>query len=200
MNCKWILLMAAIMVTTAAGAQKINLGIKAGINMSANSGNGMNSSLQQGIDVGAFSEIALGKKWSVNPELYFSHRSTERADNFMTYYVNEGVASSDKDIKLSYISVPVLLSYKLSSVISFQAGPQFNWLVFEDDNLLKNGRDAFTKTDLGVAAGVTLTLEKFRIYGRYTQGFSDVNGIDGRHDWKSRQLQLGAALSLFNWK
>ena len=198
MNCKWILLMAAIMVTTAAGAQKINLGLKAGINMSANSGNGMSSSLQQGLDVGAFSEIALAKKWSINPELYFSHRSTQRADNFMTYYVSEGVSGSDKDIKLSYISVPVLLSYKLSSVISFQAGPQFNWLVFEDDNLLKNGRDAFTKTDLGVAGGVTLTLEKFRIYGRYTVGLSDVNGIDGRHDWNTRQLQLGAAFSLFS--
>lgn len=199
MNCKWTLLIAAILMTTVAGAQKINLGLKAGINMSSNTGNGMKSSLQQGFDVGAFSEVALTKKWGIHPELYFSHRNLERSDDFKTYYVTEGRSNSDKDIKLNYISVPVLLSYKISSVLSVQAGPQFNWLIFDDENLLNTNRDAFKKTDMGIAGGVTLHLEKFRIYGRYTQGLSDNNGIDGRHDWKSKQLQLGVALSLFRF-
>lgn len=199
MNCKWTFLIAAILMTTVAGAQKINLGIKAGVNMSSNTGNGMKGTLQQGFDVGAFSEIKLAKKWAIHPELYYSHRSSERADNFMTYYVTEGVANADKDIKLNYVSLPVLLSYNISSVLSIQAGPQLNWLFFEDDNLLKNDRDAFKKTDLGIAGGVTLHLEKFRIYGRYTQGLSDVNGIDDRHAWKSKQLQFGVAFSLFHF-
>lgn len=199
MNRKWALVLMAIGMVFTAGAQKINLGLKAGINLSGNQGNGVSSSLQQGIDAGAFSEISLGKKWGLNPELYFSQRNTNRADDFARYYVEEGRTNPNNDIKLSYISLPVLLSYKLSGAISVQAGPQFNMMVFEDENLLKSNRDAFKKADLGLAAGTTLSLEKFRIYARYTWGMTNINDIDDRYDWKSRQLQFGVALSLFNW-
>lgn len=198
MNRKWILLVMAVTVVTAAGAQKINVGLKAGLNLSANEGNGMNSSLQQGIDAGAFAEINFSKKWGIQPEVYFSQRNTRRADNFTTYYITEGRSSSDEAVKLSYISVPVLLNYKISSVFSIQAGPQINFLVFEDNNLLKTDRDAFKKSDLGIAGGLTLTLEKFRIYGRYTVGMANVNNIDERYEWKTRQLQMGVAFSLFS--
>jgi hypothetical protein len=200
MNRKWILLVMAISVAITAGAQKINAGLKFGLNMSANTGNGMSSSLQQGVDAGAFAEINLGKKWGIQPEVYFSQRNTRRGDDFTTYYVKDGLSGSDQSVKLSYISIPVLLSYKISSVFSVQAGPQMNFLVFENDNLLKNDRDAFKKTDLGVAGGLTLTLEKFRIYGRYTLGISNTNDVDDRYEWKSRQLQIGVALSIFNKK
>ena len=200
MNSKWILVVMAIMAATAMQAQEINVGLKAGLNLSANSGNGMNSSLQQGIDAGAFSEIYFGKKWGIQPELYFSQRNTRRAGDFTTYYVSDGLSSSNEAVKLSYISLPILLTYKISSVFSVQAGPQINFLVFEDDNLLKNDRRAFKKNDLAIAGGLTLTLEKFRIYGRYTVGMSDINDVDDRYDWKSRQLQLGVALSLFRNK
>jgi hypothetical protein len=201
MNRKWILLAIALPIAMAAGAQRINVGLKAGLNLSANEGNGMSSSLQQGIDAGAFAEINLGKKWGIQPEAYFSQRNTRRADDFTSkYYINEGLSGSDQSVKLSYISVPVLLKYNISSVFSLQAGPQFDFLVFEDDNLLKSGRNAFKKTDMGIAAGGTLTLEKFRIYGRYTWGLSNINDVDDRYKWKSRQLQLGVALSLFSVK
>jgi hypothetical protein len=200
MNRKWILLVMAISVAMAAGAQKINAGLKLGLNMSANTGNGMSSSLQQGVDAGAFAEINLGKKWGIQPEVYFSQRNTRRGDDFTKYYVTDGLSGSDQSVKLSYISVPVLLSYKISSVFSVQAGPQFDFLVFENDNLLKNDRDAFKKTDMGIAGGITLALEKFRIYGRYTVGVSNINDVDERYEWKSRQLQIGVALSLFSKK
>jgi hypothetical protein len=200
MNRKWILLVMAISVAMAAGAQKINAGLKLGLNMSANTGNGMSSSLQQGVDAGAFAEINLGKRWGIQPEIYFSQRNTRRGDDFTKYYVTDGLSGSDQSVKLSYISVPVLLSYKISSVFSVQAGPQFDFLVFENDNLLKNDRDAFKKTDMGVAGGITLTLEKFRIYGRYTVGLANINDVDERYEWKSRQLQIGVALSLFSKK
>lgn len=195
-----VLLLATVLLATATiNAQHLRLGLKAGMNFSSNSGEGMNTSMQQGLDVGAFAEVGLGKKWDFQPEIYYSHREPKRADNFKVYYNEEALSGSNTDIKLNYISVPLLVKYHVSSVISVEAGPQYNILFFEDDNLLKNDKDAFKKSDIGIAAGATLLLDKFRIYGRYTQGLTNGNdtGNKNGYKWKSHQLQLGVGFVIF---
>lgn len=199
-----IVLVAAASVSAQQKTQpkekRVHYGIKAGMNFSGVDGEGIQSSMQQGIDAGGFAEVALGKKWDFVPELYYSLHQLKRSSDFTSrYYESQGLASADEKIKLHYISVPLLMRYHVSSVIAVEAGPQYNLLVYEDDNLLKEGKAAFKKSELAVAAGATLTLEKFRIYGRYMMGVSNINGIETTkgYTWHSRQLQIGFGLLIF---
>jgi len=203
-----LLMLAIVLVAVGANAQqkaqpkekRVHFGLKAGMNFSGLDGEGIQSSMQQGIDAGAFAEITLSKKWEFAPELYYSLHSLKRTSDFTSrYYELQGLPGSDEKIKLHYVSVPLLMRYHVSSVIAVEAGPQYNLLAYEDDNLLKESKPAFKKSELAVAAGATLTLEKFRIYGRYTLGVSDINGIETTkgYTWHSRQLQIGVGLQIF---
>ncbi|GGH77738.1 hypothetical protein GCM10011379_44540 [Filimonas zeae] len=201
-------MLAIVLVAAGANAQqkaqakekRVHFGLKAGMNFSGLDGEGIQSSMQQGIDAGAFAEVRLSKKWEFAPELYYSMHSLKRTSDFQSrYYELQALPSSDEKIKLHYISLPLLMRYHISNVIAIEAGPQYNLLAYEDDNLLKESKPAFKKSEIAVAAGATLTLEKFRIYGRYMLGLSDINGIESTkgYTWKSRQLQIGIGVQIF---
>ncbi|BAV09362.1 Outer membrane protein beta-barrel domain-containing protein [Filimonas lacunae] len=201
-------LLLVIMAFAAAGVQaqqkqkekikRVYYGLKAGMNFSNISGEGIKSSLQQGVDFGAFAEVKLSKRFDFVPELYYSLHNLKRTDDFQTRYFEDGVAlsSSDEKIKLHYLSVPLLFRFHATSVIAVDAGPQYNLLVYEDDNLLKDSKPSFKKSEFAVAGGITLTLDKFRIFGRYTYGVSNVLDIPTTkgYKWNSNQAQIGIAL------
>lgn len=202
-----LLMLAMVLVAAGANAQqnaqpkekRVHFGLKAGMNFSGLDGEGIQSSMQQGLDAGVFAEVTLSKKWEFAPELYYSLHSLKRTSDFQSRYYEGGLVSSDEKIKLHYISLPLLMRFHVSSVIAVEAGPQYNLLAYEDDNLMKDSKPAFKKSELAVAAGATLTLEKFRIYGRYMLGISDVNNIGASkgYTWNSRQLQIGIGLQIF---
>jgi hypothetical protein len=98
---------------------------------------------------------------------------------------------------LSYLSIPVLLNYNLGSNFALQAGPQFGILLDQNRNLLQNGKDAFSKGDFSMLAGVQIKLSSLRIYGRYVIGLSNLNDIDNQDKWKSQSIQLGLGLTIF---
>ena len=58
--------------------------------------------------------------------------------------------------------------------IAIQAGPQFGVLLDQNKDLLQNGGDAFKSGDFSLVGGVQLNLLKFRIYGRYVGGLTDL--------------------------
>lgn len=204
----FLLLVTVLVAAASASAQqkaqtkekRVHFGLKAGMNFSGLDGEGIQSSLQQGLDAGTFAEVTINKKWEFVPELYYSLHQLKRASDFTTrYYESQGLASADEKIKLHYVSLPLLMRYHVSSVIAVEAGPQYNLLAYEDDNLLKEGKAAFKKSELAVAAGATLTLEKFRIYGRYMMGVSDINNVGSTkgYTWHSKQLQIGIGVLIF---
>lgn len=188
--------------TTQKKAARIQYGIKAGVNLGNLSGAGINSGLGQGVDVGAFAEYPLSKKWDFVPELYYSLHSLKRTYDFQSkYFESQALSSSDEGIKLHYLSLPLLFRYHYNNIISIDAGPQYNLLFYENDNLLKNGDPAFKKSEIAVNGGITLTLDKFRIYGRYMYGVNNILNIDvsstKNYKWHSNQVQLGFALLIW---
>ncbi len=190
MKQKLILPFLFCLFIQAVHAQSFHAGVKAGLNFSKNDGNGMGN-FQTGYDAGVFGQLGFGKKWAVQPEVYYSQRNTNRSDDFLTYYNVTGNPVADKKVKLGYISIPVLLHYHIKDWLSVQAGPQYNLMVYDDENLLTSGKKAFKKNDFGLAGGVEVTQGRVIFYGRYYHGLSNINNADERYEWKARQIQAG---------
>jgi hypothetical protein len=194
MKIRILSLFAGILLTQAAMAQ-IDLGVKAGANITKVEGRSFKDEFRYGYLLGGFAEISLGKKLSLQPEVIFNQFQTRTDTAFKSIYQNAFNSATSGDVKLNYLSIPVLLNYKLGSALSLQAGPQFGILLDQDKNLLQNGENAFRSGDLSLLGGATLKLGKIRLNGRYAVGLNNINDIDNRDEWKSQawQLSLGYA-------
>jgi hypothetical protein len=87
--------------------------------------------------------------------------------------------------------------YNLNKTLSFLAGPQASYLIFEDEDLLKNDRKAFKNYELSANVGVQVNIESVGFYARYNKGLSDINDIDDRYSWKSNHVQVGIAVRIW---
>jgi hypothetical protein len=191
---KAFLAMMVLTLTIAAHAQGVRIGAKLGANMNKISGQSFKEGYDLSYHVGGFLEIDLNKKWGLQPEVYFNQATTTRTSGFNAIYTTNPNANTD--IKLNYLSIPILLRYNVGNMLTLNAGPQFSILMNNDKTLLQNGGSAFKGGDFAMAAGAQLNLKMLRIYGRYNIGLKNINDIDNRDEWKSQQLQLGLGVRL----
>ncbi len=182
-----------ILFTSIASAQGFKLGVRLGANMNKVTGQSFRDQYDLGYHLGAFSEIDVTKKFGIQPEVLFNQVNTRRTAGFNQIYNQNNMNPSD--IKLSYLSIPILLRYNVTPFLTINLGPQFGKLINHDENLFDNGRKAFKDGDLSAVAGLSLNVSKFRIYGRYNIGLSNLNDIDNRDEWKSQQIQLGLGIA-----
>ena len=177
-----------------AHAQGFSLGIKAGANVNKLTGKSFNEQFTYGYHVGAFSQIKLGNRLELQPEVVFNQVNLDTASQFSELYkINSSTVSN---IKLSYLSIPLILNYKLSKGFSIQAGPQYGILLDQHKDLLQNGKSAFKEGDFSVLAGMQIKFASFRIYGRYVVGLNNINDIDNRDKWKNQSIQLGVGFAI----
>jgi hypothetical protein len=100
-------------------------------------------------------------------------------------------------VKLDYLSIPLLLNYRLGGgFLSLQAGPQFGILIDKDNSLLQNTSNAFKKGDFSMLGGVQLKVGAFRINGRYFVGLNNINDLTKDNKWKNQGFQLSVGLAL----
>lgn len=178
----------------ASQAQGVRLGAKLGANLNKISGKSFSDGYDLNYHVGGFLEIDFNKKLGIQPEVYFNQATTTRTSSFDAFYQENPNANTD--IKLNYLSIPILLRYNVGKMVTLQAGPQFSILMNNDKTLLQNGQAAFKGGDFAMAGGLTLNLKMLRVYGRYNIGLSNINDIDEQDKWKNQQLQLGLGLRL----
>ena len=190
------IIFALLFSTTLCQAQQWHFGPTAGLNYSGVSGKGMKENFTPGWQAGVFAELQLNDQLGIQPELLFSWNAYKKADDFMTYYNNSGRSSADNDIKLGYVSVPLLLKYHVNKTFSILVGPQYNHKVYEDENLLKSGKAAFKDYEVSANAGVQVNIGTVGLYGRYNWGLSNVNEVDDRYRWNSYHVQVGVALQI----
>lgn len=195
MKAKLLTLIAAFFLAQSLMAQ-FHIGIKGGANVIKIDGKSFKDEFRYGYHVGGFMELGLGRKWSVHPEVLFNQYNTTLDSNFSHIYQNVFNPTYQSNVKLGYLSIPIVLNYKFIGPISLQAGPQFGILIDKNKNLLQNGGDAFKRGDFSMVGGAQLKLSAFRITGRYVIGLSNINDIDNQDKWKSQgfQLSLGFAL------
>src|SRR5215813_6616709 len=183
MKTKFLTLAAALLVSQLMMAQ-FHLGFKAGANITKVDGKSFEQQFRYGYNLGGFAEIGLSSKFSFEPEVLFNQYSSTLDSSYRSIYENV-IASNQSKVKLNYLTIPLLLDYKLIGPIHLQAGPQFGILMSHDKTLLQNGGNAFKNGDFSMAAGAQIKLAQLRITGRYLIGLNDINDIDNQDKWKN---------------
>lgn len=175
-------------------AQSFKFGIRAGANFNKIEGKSFKDEFRYGYHAGGALEIMLGKVVGIQPEVLFSQSNTQTGYSFDTLYssINPGMV---KDVRLNYISIPVLLNIRPFPFLTLQAGPQFGILMSKQKTLLEDGRSAFREGNFSMVGGVQLNISIFRVYGRYGVGLNNINDIDGRDKWKSQTGQVGVGIT-----
>jgi hypothetical protein len=196
MKSKLSLLVLALMAATLTQAQGLHFGIKGGVNMTKIDGKAMTDEFNYGYQLGGFAEVALGKKWFIQPEVMWTEFRTRTADNFETIIDFPAEGSNRKEVKLNYLAIPITLNYRLLDWFSLHAGPQFGVLLNQDKNLLENGRDAFNAGVVSFVTGAQLNFRSFHITGRYFTNINDINSGDVNEAWKNKGFQLGVGIRI----
>ena len=190
---KIILFVPVIMFLVSTGfAQSFHFGLKGGVDLHKIAGSGFKDKVNAGFHIGAFAEIGLPGKLDLQPEVYYSQVNPETETT-----VNGVVTPSNiSKIKLGYINIPVLITYKLLPVLSIQAGPQFGILVKKDKDAVQNGKDAFKSGDVGIAGGLQLNFTKIKAYARYVAGLNDINNSNSGK-WHNQAFHVGLGFRIF---
>jgi hypothetical protein len=188
-----VLAVVCFFAAFSASSQGINLGIKGGATVYKIDGVSFSDEFNWGYHLGGVAELMWSKNWGIQPEVLFNQSNTKTGYSFDTLYrsVNPGTL---KDVKLNFISIPVLLTWRPSPFVSFQAGPNFSVMMSKDRTLLQDGAEAFKSGSVSLLGGVQLNILSFRIYGRYGMGLTNLNNIDTQDKWKSRGGQVGVAM------
>ena len=196
MKSKIYFLIAIVLIAQAANAQ-FTAGAKVGANLTKIDGKSFKDEFSTSYHAGGFAIIGLGQKFSLQPEVLWS-QTTSKTDTSLKQIPSDAFSAfKNGDVKLDYLSIPVLLNYKfIGTVLTLQAGPQFGILLNKDENLLKNGEQAFKSGDFSMVGGAQVKISKFVGSARYFVGLNNISDIDNQEKWKNQGFQLSVGLSL----
>ncbi len=181
---------AIIAIAVSVNAQSIALGVKAGAIGTKIDGQSFESGYKLSYQAGAFAELDLLGKIGVQPELLFSQTSS-------SYSVGlPGVPAVSTDVKLNYLSIPILLRYNFAKLFTLNLGPQYGILLNNNSDLQSNGQNAFKSGNVSGVVGLQVHFSSLRAYGRYVVGLSDISNVSSAGNWKSQQLELGVGIKL----
>jgi len=158
----------AVGVLLSANAQKIEYGVKAGLNLSTlvgDGGDGFDS--RTSFHIGGILNYEISEKFAIQPELFYSAQGADFNDEFL-----DGAT-----FRLDYINIPILADYTFAEGFSAQFGPQIGFNInseveFDGDT---EDVDDFETVDIGVVGGLQYTLEQGIFFqARYSIGLNDV--------------------------
>ncbi|MGJ7030400.1 porin family protein [Niabella hirudinis] len=187
------LLVSCFFLAIASKAQ-FHIGVKAGVNATKIKGESFKEAFNYNYLLGAFAEIGVSPKLSVNPELIYSQSSSTRDTSFKN--VLPDFNKEQTKAKLNYLSIPILLNLKLAGPLHIEAGPQFSILTSTDKDLLENGKEAFKGGDFSMVGGVQFQFSALRVSGRYVIGLSNVSDLPNEEKWKNQAIQVAVGFAL----
>lgn len=197
MNTKRLVPFFAFVILSTAGIAQGNvpafqLGIKGGVNMTKIDGKSFADEFNYGYQAGGFAIIKLSNHVQIQPEVLFNQYNTKVDTTFSNVFNTKNL----KDVKLNYLTIPLILNLTPAKFISFQFGPQFGVLLDKHKNLFENGKDAFSGGDLSLLGGVQLNLGAFKLSGRYVIGLTNINDAGNSDKWKNQGFQLSAGIRI----
>ena len=194
MKTKLLTLFAALLMANAMMAQ-FHIGVKGGANITKVDGKSFKDQFRYGYHLGGFAEIRMGNKFVLQPEVLFNQYATKLDSNYKNVY--EDIFGGQSNVKLNYLSIPIVLNYKLvGNFIALQVGPQFGVLIDQSKTVLQNGGDAFKKGDFSMLAGLQFRVANLRINGRYAVGLNNISDIGNEGKWKNQGFQVSVGLAL----
>lgn len=150
-------------------AERLYFGVKAGANYSNFSNAKFDTKGLVGFHAGAIVGFTINDHFSVQEEFLYSQQGA----------IIKGGLIDGKEIKLSYVSVPILVHYKTNFGLYFEAGPQVGILVHEAaEGLTGSDSDFAEKIDAGIVGGIGYQLKNGLGIGiRYYNSFTDVSKV-----------------------
>jgi hypothetical protein len=188
---KKIIVVLVILIAVSSTAQKINFGIKAGLNVSMLTGNANEiMSSNNGFFAGALLELKILGKIAIQPELLFSTQGAKFESKDLTYATTT---------KMNYIILPVMVKYYPVAGLFVEAGPQAGFLISakkDIDNRItnvstsENIKEATKDFDMSINAGVGYDiLDKVVAQVRYCIGLTNTSTL-ANTDIKNGVFQL----------
>jgi hypothetical protein len=154
---------------------QITFGVKAGINLSKGNFDSIDGSNKLGINAGLLSEIKLGEKFLLRPEVFYSAKGWK-------FPAISG--SSGGSINLHYVTIPVLFGYRPISKLSILAGAELGYLlktVRKPEANMPQIYNYYEKLDYGICLGLAYNLTKsIGVEMRYVYGFDTLIKASGR--------------------
>jgi hypothetical protein len=188
---KKVVLLAAIVMTAQAGfsqglLKRLSFGIKAGANYSNFTNASFETEGLTGYHGGLIVNLRLTGKLSIQEEFLYSTQGAK---------VKSGFSVSDNDLKLSYMSVPILLKYHSTIGLYAEIGGQANMLIEDAKNT--GYKDFADKIDAGAVVGLGYQFKLGPVKGlgigvRYYHGLTDVGkftAADIQPDFKNSVAQ-----------
>ena len=185
MKLKAKVAMAAILFTSTAMAQHVNIGIKGGVNVyNINNENNVKYDAKIGFNIGLLGHVHLAKQLALQPELVYSAQGAK----FTT-------AGIETKLNLGYLNIPILVQYMFDNGFRLQAGPQIGFLLAAK---AKTGsteidfKDNLKKVDFSIGAGIGYVnpATGFGVDARYNIGVSNINDNTTSKSY-NRGLQVG---------
>lgn len=179
MVCLFACLMT-LAATECVNAQKVNFGVKAGLNLST--WNYDDASLRPGFHAGGFATVQFSRMFAVQPEVMYSMEGAAwegKLDAFGFSLANAKVTST-----VHKLNVPVMLQFTPISMLTIEAGPQFGFNLAVSHHIKSNiagivetesdvdvDKENYNMFEMGIAAGLKLNLTRNMAIGaRYVYG------------------------------
>jgi hypothetical protein len=167
-----------MMMSFAASAQHVNLGVKLGANFyNINNSIGAKSDYLPGFHVGLIGHVHLTDRFGLQPEILFSGQG----------------AKNGNTINLNYVNIPILLQYFFANGFRIQAGPQLGILTSAKSTVVTGSiKDNYKPIDIGLSVGVSYihVPSSFGVDLRYNHGLTNINETDVK-TLTNRGFQLG---------
>lgn len=184
-----IVFLLSIVANAAFAQAQVALGLKAGVNVSKLNTDDLESSSITSFHGGAFALFkftAIG----IQPELLFSQQGSKIED------INTGDL---EELKMSYMTIPVMLKFYLPGGFNLQAGPQFGFLNSAelDGNDIK---DELKSSDISANVGVAWDAPFGLVFdARYNIGLSDISDNSALGELKSGIFQFSIGYKILKF-
>ncbi|HSF90175.1 MAG TPA: porin family protein [Saprospiraceae bacterium] len=157
---KTLTLMIVLLCSPIFLSAQLGVGIKAGANFANISTDDYETSSRTSYHAGAYANFKLSDKWGITPEVLWS---------------SQGGDLDDVEFETNYVTVPIMLRWRIIDLISVEAGPQFNVLTSAKSDGV-DVLDDLTSPSYSAAFGALVHLPLgFNAGLRYVVGLSDIS-------------------------
>lgn len=204
-------LLYCLMFPWVIHAQKLHLGIKAGVNLAYLSGYEeiAGDDIRTAHHYGIYGDIVFSEKLSLQTEVLFSSQGANYEDS-EDFEDGETIFYTEDQAIAEYIIVPVMLKFYPVKGFSLQAGPQLGFLSTAKNKYKENGisreddyEDFIKSTDFGLALGLGYKMGfGLNIDARYVHGISNIlsemTGIPADEDLNNQLIQFSLGYSFLH--
>lgn len=206
---KKVLLVACLTLVCFSYAQKVQYGVKGGLNLASLYGaDYQDHEYNTYYHIGGMAELPITEKFSVQPELLYSVQGSKgdliliSLHNMAVPYPGYISPKVTFDIKSQYLNIPVMAKYDVFKGVDLEFGPQLGFLLAAEQKTKYSGdtgttiltediKDDMNKVDFGLNFGLSYTIgNAINLGARYNLGLSKVYDTNYFEEEKNSVFQF----------